>query len=96
MGESSVWRSQELMVVSPCPRVWAACPLPGTFTALFKADLEQRERPGTLEEDCFPLGMADDHLGSLCLLGRVSLLEPAFWSSSAYPRQVSEPRLLHL
>lgn len=61
-----------------------ACSLRGCGAALCKAEPEQckmtdnKQRP---REFCLPLGMADNHLGSLCLFGQVCLLEPGFWPS---------------
>lgn len=87
--ESTVWSPQELnrwglggdRMLCLHPR---ACSLRGCGAALCKAEPEQckmtdnKQRP---REFCLPLGMADNHLGSLCLFGQVCLLEPGFWPS---------------
>lgn len=59
-------------------------PLRGCRTALCEAEPEQykmldnKQRP---REPCLPLGIADNHLGSLCLFRQMCLLEPGFWPS---------------
>lgn len=60
--------------------------------------LQEAEAQGVLpfEDNCFPLGRAANHLGSLCLFGQACLLELGFWPSLGYLMQGSEPQLLHL
>lgn len=48
------------------------------------------------EDNCFPLGTAHNHSGSLCLFGQACLLELGFWPSLGYLAQGSEPQLPHL
>lgn len=75
---------QELACVVMLPSLGLGVPVPskGRSAAWLKAVLEQWEILRTtsrgwgllpFEDDCFPLGMANNHLGSLCLFGQVSL-----------------------